>query len=80
MGVLPILPDGASSRSREIGFLVAAPLDVVHHGGVPVSTGFLRRRLHVEVDRLASLKAAQNIKCLFQERIRHGCVINRNRD
>ncbi len=61
MGVLPILPDGASSRSREIGFLVAAPLDVVHHGGVPVSTGFLRRRLHVEVDRLASLKAAQTL-------------------
>ena len=35
------------------------------HGGVPVSTEHSRRRLHVEVDRLASLKAAQKIKCLF---------------
>ena len=61
MGVLPILPDGTSSRSPEIGFLVATLLDVEHHGGVPVSTGFLRRRLHVEVDRLASLKAAQTL-------------------
>ena len=43
-------------------------------GGAPVSTEHSRRRLHVEVDRLASLKAAQKIKCLFRERIRHGCV------
>ena len=49
MGVLPILPDGASSRSREIGFLVAAPLDVVHHGGVPVSTGAVRPDKRAEV-------------------------------
>ena len=41
-------------------------LHLSQHGGVPVSTEHSRRRLHVEVDRLASLKAAQTIKCLFQ--------------
>ena len=51
-------------RFNETGFFVHSSLGD-EHGGVPVSTEHSRRRLHVEVDRLASLKAAQKIKCLF---------------
>ena len=51
-------------RFNETGFFVHSSLGE-EHGGVPVSTEHSRRRLHVEVDRLASLKAAQKIKCLF---------------
>ena len=54
-------------RFNETGFFVLRFLSGKQklHGGVPVSTEHSRRRLHVEVDRLASLKAAQKIKCLF---------------
>ena len=52
-------------RFNETGFFVHSYLKRKRHGGVPVSTEHSRRRLHVEVDRLASLKAAQKIKCLF---------------
>ena len=52
-------------RFNETGFFVLSFCEKIKHGGVPVSTEHSRRRLHVEVDRLASLKAAQKIKCLF---------------
>ena len=53
-------------RFNETGFFVHSYSEENNkHGGVPVSTEHSRRRLHVEVDRLASLKAAQKIKCLF---------------
>ena len=56
----------AGSVQRNRLFCPLTPAEnATKHGGVPVSTEHSRRRLHVEVDRLASLKAAQKIKCLF---------------
>ena len=56
---------GSIQRNRFFCPLIPCEHDHTQHGGVPVSTEHSRRRLHVEVDRLASLKAAQKIKCLF---------------
>ena len=58
--------EGLGFESLRACYLTGSLLVRLFSGGVPVSTEHSRRRLHVEVDRLASLKAAQKIKCLFR--------------